>query len=423
MVCRVGVLADYLFRALCLLGLAIAPRALSPDPATPRNAAIALLIALAGLGAVLAVGVFLKRRLDTREARIAAAMIWVSVAAAIGAAIYFTGPEAPLVRGAAPLALVVWPALAATAAALAGSYLGSSWKHKRSAAAALVLAGALFVHGDANKKLGDRAFLWKTALDRDPANPAAFDHVARQLIGQGKLAEAGRRADACLAASPDACPCLIVRLTLAQRKRDAEKAVAAGAEAARLCPTSVAARAGNAEALAMAGKLDEALAEADAAVALPGDPARAHAAKATVLMQAGRAEEAAKEAAEATSAAGGRDAAMAIAAMKIAAGDLDGADALLRPLRATNPEDADLLYNLALVADRRGQYNEARNGYLAALKINPEHKEARYNLAVMTWRRGVAEEARNHARKFAKLAPNDPAAAALLQMVGEKPDK
>lgn len=414
-----AVLGSYLFRALCLLGLAIAPRVLSPDPATPRSAAAAALIGLAGLGAVLGGAVALKRRLDTREARVAAALIWVAVAAAIAGAIHFTGDEAPLARGAAPVALAVWPALAATAAALAGSYLGSSFKHKRSAAAALVLAGGLFVHGDANGKLGDRAFQWKTALDRDPANLPAFEHVTRALVGQGKLAEAARRTDACLQADPGACPCLVARLTLAQRRRETDQAVAAGAEAAKRCPDVTAARAAHAEALAAAGKLDEALAEADAAAALTDDPARAHAARALVLRQAGRAKEADEEEAKAAASPGGRDAVMAVASMKIAAGDLDGAEALLRPLLASNPQDADLVYDLALVADKRGKYNDARNGYLAALKINPGYKEARYNLAVMTWRRGVAQEARNHARKFAELAPDDPAAARLLQMVGE----
>lgn len=417
---RVSVLASYLYRALYLLGLAIAPRLLSPDPATPKSAAAALLAALAGLGGVLAGAYFLKKRLDTREARIAAALIWVGVAAAIGTAIYFTGPEAPLARGAAPLAVVVWPALAATAAALAGSFLGSSFKHKRSAAAALVLAGGFFVHGDANGKMGDRAFMWKTALDRDPTNEVAFEHVTRQLVGQGKLAEAGKRVDACLKESPEACPCHVAKLALAQRRRDAA-AAAIGAEAVKVCPRSTAARASYAEALLAAGKLDEALAEADAAVALTDDPARAHAARALVLRRAGRTKEADEEAQQAASAAGGRDAAMAVASMKIAAGDLDGAEALLRPLLATHAQDSEIVYNLALIADKRDRYNDARNGYLAALKINPTLKDARYNLAMLTWRRGVVEEAKNHARKYAELAPNDPSAAALLQMVGEAP--
>ena len=93
------------------------------------------------------------------------------------------------------------------------------------------------------------------------------------------------------------------------------------------------------------------------------------------------------------------------------------------PLLAANAQDADVVYDLALIADKRGKYNDARNGYLAALKINPTYKEARYNLAMLTWRRGVVEEAKNHARKYAEIAPGDPAAVTLLEMVGEKAPK
>ncbi|MEZ4308747.1 MAG: hypothetical protein R3F14_11965 [Polyangiaceae bacterium] len=206
-------LANYLYRALYLLGLAIAPRVLSPDPATPASAAVALLIGVVGLGGVLAAAFWLKKELASREASIAAGLIWVSVAAAVGAAIYFTGPEAPLARGAAPLAIVVWPTLAATAAALAGRYMGANFKHKRTGAAALFIAGGIFVHADGAKNMGDRAFMWKTALDREPAHERAYREVVRKLVSQGKLDEASKRTDACLAVNPSACECLTAKIT------------------------------------------------------------------------------------------------------------------------------------------------------------------------------------------------------------------
>ncbi|MEZ4296680.1 MAG: tetratricopeptide repeat protein [Polyangiaceae bacterium] len=413
-------LANYLYRALYLLGLAIAPRVLSPDPATPASAAVALLIGVVGLGGVLAAAFWLKKEVASREASIAAGLIWVSVAAAVGAAIYFTGPEAPLARGAAPLAIVVWPTLAATAAALAGRYMGANFKHKRTGAAALVIAGGIFVHADGAKNMGDRAFMWKTALDREPAHERAYREVVRKLVSQGKLDEASKRTDACLAVNPSACECLTAKITTAQRRNARDEAVEAGAAAAKICPQSTPVRAANAEALAAAGKLDEALAEADAAVALTDDPARAHAARASVLLAQGKAQEAEEEAKKASSGAGGRDATLVLASMKINGGDLDAAEALLRPLLAQNASDADVLYNLALIADKRDKYNDARNGYLATLRINPRYKEARYNLAVMTLRRGVTEEAKMHARKYAAMAPGDPAAEALLRLVEGK---
>ena len=282
-------LANYLYRAFFLLGLAIAPRVLSPDPATPRNLAVALFVPLCALGGVLAGAYLLKKRLDSREARIAAALMWVSVAAALGAAIYFSGPRAPLARGAAPVALVVWPTLAAIAAALAGGYLGSNWKHKRSAAAALAIAAGLFVHADGAKNMGDAAHMWKIALSKEPDHEVAFDNLTRGLLAQGKIDDVVKQANACLKAAPGACTCLVTKATALQRKREtdkgsAEKALQAAADAARACPLVTGARAVHAEALALAGRFDEAYAEADEALALPDDPARAHTAKASVLL-------------------------------------------------------------------------------------------------------------------------------------------
>jgi tetratricopeptide (TPR) repeat protein len=417
-------LANYLYRALLLLGLAIAPRVFSPDPATPKNVAIALFVPLLFLGGLLGGAYHLKKRFASREASIAAGLVWASVAVAVLVALYYSGPRAPLARGAAPLALVVWPALAAIAATLAGEYLGSSFKHKRTAAAAVVLSGGLFVHGDAHTKMGDVDFMWKTALDREPENEAAFERVTRPLLVQGKLDEVTRRAGACLRVSPTACPCLIAKVAVAQKKREAEKAVQVGADAVRLCPNITAARAANAEALALAGKLDEALAEADEAIALADDPPRAHAAKASVLLSAGRLKEAEQEAQKASDAGDSHEAKLVTVRLAIDAGDIDGAEAMLKSMKAADPPDPHVLYNLALIADKRNKYNDARNGYLATLKLDPTYKQARYNLALLTHRRGVLEEAKNHAKKFADMAPNDPLTAPLMQTIfGEKPQQ
>ena len=415
-------LASYLFRALYLLGLAIAPRVLSPDPATPRNLAVALLLPIVVMGALLGGAYVLKKRIDSREGRVAAALLWVSVAASIGAAIYFSGPRAPLARGAAPLALVVWPTLAAVAAAFAGEFLGSSWKHKRTAAAALVLAGGLFVHGDGAKNMGDTAHMWSVALGKEPDNEAAFENVTRPLLMQGKVDDVIKRSNACLRVAPTACTCLVTKAAALQRKREsdkreADKALQAAADAASACPNVTSARAIHAEALAIAGKIDEALAEADEALAQGADEARAHTAKASVLIAAGKVKEAEAEAQKAVEAGGGRDAKLLIASLALGAGNLDAAEAALKPMLVERPQDADVQYNLALIADKRNKYNEARNGYLATLKLDPTYKAARYNLALLTFRRGVTDEAKNHAKKYAEMAPSDPAAASLLNTI------
>lgn len=410
-------LATYLFRALCLLGLAAAPRVLSPDPAAPKNVAIALFLPLIAFGLMLYGAAALRKHNDSIEARVAASLLWVSVAAGIAGAVYFSGPRAPLARGAAVVALVVWPTIAAIAATLAGAYLGSSFKHKRTAATALVLAGGLFVHGDGAKNMGDTAFLWKTALDRDPANEAAFVQVTRTLVTQGKLDEASKRAAACLRAEPAACACLVTKATIAQKKAEIDKALTLAADAAKACPNVTAARALHAEALAAAGKLDDATAEADEALTMTDDPARAHAAKAMVLLAQGKTEEAQAEAAKAQESGGGREAKLLLVQMAIDANDLEKAEALAKALVSEGPQDADAVYYAALVADRRNKYNDARNGYLAALKIDPTYRSARYSLALLTFKRGVLDESKNHAKKFAEMAPNDPRTAPLMQMI------
>jgi tetratricopeptide (TPR) repeat protein len=414
---RVVELASYLYRALCLLGLAIAPRLMSPDPGTPKNAAIALFVPFFAFLALLVGAVTLKRRIESREARIAAGLVWVSVAAAIGLAIVFSGPRAPLALGGKFLAIVVWPTLAALAATLAGAFLGSNFKHKRTAAAALVIAGGLYVQGDAYKNMGDVAFMWKTTLDREPANEAAFLKVTRSLFEQGKIDEVNKRTAACLRVDPSACACLVAKVKVAQRRQDPEKAMTAGADAAKACPNVTAARAANAEALAMGGKLDDAMAEAEEALTLEDDPPRAHEAKATVLLTMGKVTEAEEELNKSAAAGGGHNTKLMIAQMQIEAGNLDAAENVLKALKTEAPEDANVQYDLALIADKRDKYNDARNGYLATLKLDPTYKQARYNLALLTFRRGVTEEAKNHARKFAAMAPKDPQVKPLMRMI------
>jgi len=71
------------------------------------------------------------------------------------------------------------------------------------------------------------------------------------------------------------------------------------------------------------------------------------------------------------------------------------------------------------VADRRNNYNAARQGYLATLRVDPCYASARYNLAHLTWKAGINEEAIHHARKFAETAaPGDPMLQQLSAMMG-----
>ncbi|MDC0722563.1 hypothetical protein [Nannocystis bainbridge] len=139
------------------------------------------------------------------------------------------------------------------------------------------------------------------------------------------------------------------------------------------------------------------------------------------LEAAGRHEEARLAAEQAIAAGAGRDAKLLAAKLAILRDDLDEATRLLEPL-ASDAGDALVLYNLGLVAQKRGKYNDARSRYLAALKADPSYNPARFNLAVLTWEAGVKDEAQHHARKFIDAVPaDDPNAAKLQQLMGGVP--
>ncbi len=102
--------------------------------------------------------------------------------------------------------------------------------------------------------------------------------------------------------------------------------------------------------------------------------------------------------------------------------DLARADAILSDVLERNPENVAATYDLALIADRRGRYHDAREGYLAALRLDRDHADARYNLALLTYRAGALPEARHHADELEAIAPNDPRLPALRDALDETDD-
>src|SRR5262245_33360649 len=123
-----------------LLALTLVPSWLSPDPpplASPIGPGI---IAASALFLLVYGAVRFQRWIDTLRARVAAAFVWVAVAAALLAALHYRGADAPLARGVSVMAIPVWGALAALASATADHSLGSNWKHKQLAPIVVVLA-------------------------------------------------------------------------------------------------------------------------------------------------------------------------------------------------------------------------------------------------------------------------------------------
>jgi len=145
--------------------------------------------------------------------------------------------------------------------------------------------------------------------------------------------------------------------------------------------------------------------------------AERHTAAAVELEAAGRLVEARAEVELALAGGADRDAQLLAAKLAILRDDLDTATRLLEPL-AADGTDALVLYNLGLIAQRRGTYNPARSRYLAALKADPNYAPARYNLALLTWDAGIKDEAHHHAQKFIELSPGDPRGPELAARVG-----
>lgn len=130
--------------------------------------------------------------------------------------------------------------------------------------------------------------------------------------------------------------------------------------------------------------------------------------------------EAARIEAEAAAAVseGGRDATLQVAKIAILAQRYEDAVVPLEALVKADPKDAAALYNLALVRHHQGDYNRARNGYLAVLKADPRYSDARFNLAVLCLAHGFFDEAKHHVAKFRSSFPDDARGPDLERRVG-----
>ena len=179
-------------RAAHLLALTLVPQALSPEPLPPPKIVAAL--EGAGIVAGLLLVTHFARWAETTRAKVGAAMVWASVAAALVLASIYSGDDAPLGRGVPFLAPLLWPALAVVASALGESSLGSNWKHRRMAPVVVVLCAGALVLARAGPLLGSREAMWKAALKAEPRHPDARHALARLALARGAGDEARRHA-------------------------------------------------------------------------------------------------------------------------------------------------------------------------------------------------------------------------------------
>jgi protein O-mannosyl-transferase len=101
--------------------------------------------------------------------------------------------------------------------------------------------------------------------------------------------------------------------------------------------------------------------------------------------------------------------AMNLAEIKIKEGDLEGAAAILKKLRADDPDNPAVPYNLGIVNAGQGDWKDARENWEAALKLDPKNLNAhlallRFHLKVT----GDCAEARRQLEAARALAPREP---------------
>lgn len=418
-------MVELLARATYLFALVLAPRLPSPDP-TELDAALALL-GVVLLALPVALSWWFVRSYGALEAK-AALALWVLADLAILYEAHATNARgAPLLAGYYFAAPIVWIALATLSATLAGQYLGVSFKNKRAGAAVVTLAAGLFILRDAGSYVGSPKEQWREALRREATHERALQALADELVSSAEGAAVLAR---CVERQPDSCSCRALRAERQLLSEDAPSDDMDGRRNLVLVETQAASceshplreRAEKAEALALA--LLRRVDEADALARPwferhPNDPRLLYT---FALIEAARAKpDALVLARKAAERGAGRGAELLVTQLLISSNALDEAQVALDAYVKAYPKDADGLYNRALVADRRNDYNKAREGYLSALRQRPTMADARHNLVMLTLKYGATEEARHHARKFADMSPADPRKLDVLARVGLPP--
>ncbi|MEP7052465.1 MAG: tetratricopeptide repeat protein [Pseudomonadota bacterium] len=162
-----------------------------------------------------------------------------------------------------------------------------------------------------------------------------------------------------------------------------------------------------AEALARAGKSDEA--EAAAKLALKTNPTNPYAelALSRVAYDRNQMTVCAEHGEAALKFGRGAEAERLLGRSLLARGQFEAAEAHFKKVLEANPNDAEAAFSAAVCDDRLGHYYLAREGFLQTLRIDPKHQQARFYLAVLTHQAGFDAEAQHHLAKFAEVVPKD----------------
>ena len=168
-----------------------------------------------------------------------------------------------------------------------------------------------------------------------------------------------------------------------------------------------------------AGRLDEALAASEQAIAESPRSAYVWGLRGFLLSRSGRK----VDALAAYDRAVGLDPLDAASrnnrgAMLLELGRLDEAEEAFSSALALEPAYADALNNRGAVLERRGRQQEAAASYRAATEADPEHAKAHSNLGTLAYRQGRMDEARTQFKRAHDLDPTLGAPALNLLLVG-----
>lgn len=285
--------------------------------------------------------------------------------------------------------------------------------------AAVGLVGALLVYGVLQEReeqpesvgVSDVALTAPTPARPDESRPASpRDPTAQELV-QG---ECGAEQGSC------SCRRAAIEKAFAFALSSVAKEVLEGA--APDCARELAALGLRAELLARRGEGAAARQEADAL--LLEQPRNAHAifATALVLFSEGSTQTSRSLAQRARELGRGAPASMLLGLLALRGDRLDEAAAHLDEAIERDPNDVEANFNRAVLLDRQGKYNLARERYLKVLTIRPGHADSRYALARLTHAAGAFDEARHHLRRLTEIAPDDERIFALSERLrGEGP--
>jgi tetratricopeptide (TPR) repeat protein len=398
---------DATWRVVVLLALAVAPYAAPVDAVASTHTATAAAHLVGFVAIAVALGLAVRASWATSKPlawAVAATMVFAVVASLV-----FDGDRGPLARGTWLVAPLAW-------ASIALFTREAFLPRARRLAVIAVAAVAMLSLAIGAARLGSRDALWKQAFAADPSNESAALAVADSLRGRGDLDSAYDTESGCVRARPDSCRC--------EEAADADaidlgKYVYARAslERASSCPRTPRQVGMMAEALIGTNAIREGIRQAE--IALSSNPTEPHAAYARAwgTMLKGYPADAKGFAEQAVALQRGLPAHLLLGLIEYQLADFDKAAVQFQAALNDDPNSVQANYDTALLAQRRNNYHDAREGYLKTIRLDPTFADAQYNLILLTFNAGVLAEAQHRFEEMATQCPTDRRLASLRAML------